>query len=103
MTCLGLLDQQEMARDSMSPDQRDAHDRIYGITRTALENTGPMVVSINGAVASIAVIEFMALVTGLREPVAHLNYLAHQQVIRRSIDHPEPGCYYCTGIWGTGS
>jgi hypothetical protein len=103
VSCLRLLDQQEMARDSMSPDQREAHDRIYGITRTALDNTGPMVVSINGAVASIAVTEFMALVTGLREPFAHLNYLAHQQVIRRSIDQPEPGCYYCTGIWGTGS
>jgi hypothetical protein len=28
---------------------------IYGIARTALENTGPVVVSIKGAVASIAV------------------------------------------------
>jgi molybdopterin-synthase adenylyltransferase len=101
LSCLGLLDQQEMARDSMSPDQREAHDRIYGIARAALHNTGPMVVSINGAVASIAVTEFMVLVTGLREPFAHLNYLAHQQVIRRSIDPPEPGCYYCSGIWGS--
>lgn len=59
VSCLGLLDQQEMARDSMSPEQRAAHDRIYGIARTALDTTGPMVVSINGAVASIAVTEFM--------------------------------------------
>jgi len=100
VACLGLLDQPEMARDSMSPDQREAHDHIYGIARTALENTGPMVVSINAAVASIAVTEFMALVTGLREPFAHLNYLAHEQVIRKSLDPPEPGCYYCTGIRG---
>jgi molybdopterin/thiamine biosynthesis adenylyltransferase len=101
VSCLGLLDQREMARDSMSPEQREAHDRIYGIARTALENTGPMVVSINGTVASVAVTEFMALVTGLRQPFAHLNYRADQQVIRSSLDPPEPGCYYCTSVWGT--
>jgi hypothetical protein len=89
-----------MARDSMSPEQREAHDRVYGIARTALEHTGPMVVSINGAVASVAVTEYMALVTGLREPLAHLNYRADQQVIRKSLDPPDPGCYYRTSIWG---
>jgi len=101
VSCLGLLDQREMARDSMSPDQREAQDRLYGIAHRAMENTGPMVVSINGAVASIAVTEFMAIVTGLREPFAHLNYRADQQVIRKSLDPPEPGCYYCTSVWGT--
>jgi molybdopterin/thiamine biosynthesis adenylyltransferase len=101
VSCLGLLDQNEITRDSMAPDQREVHDRIYGIAPTALEGTGPMVVSINAAVASIAVIEFMALVTGLRDPFPHLNYFANQQVIRKSLDSPEPGCYYCTGIWGS--
>ena len=100
LSCLGLLDQREMARDSMSPEQREAHERIYGIARTTLENTGPMVVSINGAVASIAVTEFMTLVTGLREPFAYLNYLADQQVIRKSLDRPALGCYYCTSLRG---
>ena len=101
VVCLNLLDQQEMARDSMSPDQREKHDRIYGIPRTELGDTGPMIVSVNGAVSSIAVTEFIALITGLRPPLAHLKYFADRQVIRRSIDPPEPGCYYCIGVRGT--
>jgi hypothetical protein len=103
LACLALLDQREMARDSMSPDQREAHDRIYGVRKNALGDTGPMVVSINGAVASIAVTEFMALVTGLRAPFTNLWYYAERQAVRRSTDQPAPDCYYCRGIWGTAS
>jgi molybdopterin/thiamine biosynthesis adenylyltransferase len=103
LVCLDLLDQEEIARDSMSPEQREAHERIYGVPKRALSDTGPMVVSINGAVASIAVTEFMALVTGLRAPLPHLKYFADRQVIRQSVDPPEPGCYYCTTMWGSGT
>jgi molybdopterin-synthase adenylyltransferase len=62
-----------------------------------------MVVSINGAVASIAVTEFMALVTGLRAPIQHLRYFADRQVIRQSLDTPEPGCYFCNQMWSSGA
>jgi molybdopterin/thiamine biosynthesis adenylyltransferase len=101
LVCLNLLDQDEMNRDSMTLDQRAAHDRIYGVKREALGSTGPMVVSINGAVASIAVTEFMAYVTGLRTPFKNVIYRGDAQVIRKSLDEPEEGCYYCTGLWGT--
>ena len=101
LVCLGLLDQEEMALDSMSPEQRATHERIYGVRRGALENTGPMVVSINGVVASLAVTEFMAQVTGLRTPFPYLNYFAERQLIRQSLDQPEPDCYYCTKLWGS--
>lgn len=100
--CLGLLDQAEMAVDAMSPSQREEHQRIYGVPRSELGDTGPMVISINGAVASMAVTEFIALATGLRAPFGHLKYLANQQVIRQSVDPPEPNCYYCNGLWGSG-
>jgi hypothetical protein len=89
-----------MTRDSMSPEQREAHDRIYGIKHGALGETGPMVVSINGVIASLAVTEFMVFVTGMREPVPHLIYRGHISTVGRSNDPAEPGCYFCTGIWG---
>ncbi len=90
-----------MARDSMTPEQRATDARIYGVKRGALAGTGPMVVSVNGAVASIAVTEFMVYVTGLRQPAGQLIYLGDKQVIRRSLDVPEEGCYYCAGLWGS--
>ena len=94
--CLDLLDQNQIARDSMSPEQRAADARIYGIDRDALEGTGPSVVSINGVVASLAVTEFMALVTSIREPAAHLKYRGDLMRITRSVDEPRENCWYCT-------
>jgi molybdopterin/thiamine biosynthesis adenylyltransferase len=100
--CLKALDQAEMTRDAMNPEQREAHDRIYGVRRKALEGTGPMVVSINGAVASLAVTEFICLVTGLRKPIGQLIYRGERGTVGQVRDLPEPDCYYCKGLWGTG-
>jgi hypothetical protein len=100
LVCRNLLDQEEMSRDSMSAEQREDHDRIYGVERGALGETGPMVVSINGVVASLAVTEFMVFVTGMREPVSHVIYRGHVGTVGRNNDPPEPGCYFCSGVWG---
>ncbi len=102
LSCLNLLDQDQMARDSMSLEQRAADARIYGIDRDALEDTGPAVVSINGVVASLAATEFMALVTGVREPVANLVYRGDLTRLTKSVDQPREGCWYCTQLWGCG-
>jgi molybdopterin-synthase adenylyltransferase len=102
LVCLpDVLDQAEIARDRMNPEQREAERRIYGVDRDALAATGPAVVSINGVVASLAVTEFMVYVTGLREPVGQLTYRADLGVVRASLDHPNPDCYYCAGLWGS--
>ncbi len=100
--CLGLLDQEEMARESLRPELRLARDRAYGISTDALEDTGPAVVSVNGAVASLAVTEFMLLITGLGKPVPVLNYYGEKRLIRRSVDLPKPNCPYCVGLWNRG-
>lgn len=60
-----------------------------------------MVVSVNGVVASLAVTEFMAFVTGMRAPAPHLIYRGEVPVVRRVVDEPETDCYFCTGIWGS--
>jgi molybdopterin-synthase adenylyltransferase len=100
LLCLGLLDQEEMRREAVTPDQAAADDRIYGVEKAELEASGPSVISINATVASLAVTEFIAHVTGLRPPIPHLVYRADQQTLRRCLDRPEPGCYYCTSLWG---
>lgn len=100
LVCLDVLDQDQLARAAMSEDQADAHQRIYGVRRTALDRTGPMVVSINGTVASLAITEFIASVTGLRAVNRHLSYYGDTTQIRFSGDKPDPDCYYCHGLWG---
>jgi hypothetical protein len=61
------------------------------------------VVSVKGAVASLAVTEFIALVTELRAPVPHNTFRADMPLITRSKDAPESDCYFCAGLWGAGS
>jgi hypothetical protein len=101
LVCLGVLDPDALARASLTAEQAAAHQRIYGVQRAALDGTGPMVVSINGTVASLAVTEFIAYVTGLRPVNRHLVYYGHLAQVRRRDDQPEPDCYYCTGLWRT--
>jgi hypothetical protein len=96
LVCQSVLDQEAIARDRMTTEQRDMHDRIYGVRRDELAGTGPMVVSVNGTVASLAVTEFMAFVTEIRSPAGHLVYRGDKQVIRRVVDPHEPDCYFCT-------
>lgn len=99
LSCLGLLDQRAMARSAMNPEQRAEDDRIYGVIETALGNTGPAVVSVNGVVASLGVTELMAWATRLRKPVRHLVYRGEQGHVRINTDQPTDDCYYCTILW----
>jgi molybdopterin-synthase adenylyltransferase len=98
LSCLGLLDQEEMRRDLLSPEHRDAHDSAYGLDSAVLEGPGPSIVSVNGVVSSLAVTLFMEFVTGLSEPPRHLRYLGEQRVLRVSLDEPDPQCFYCN-LW----
>lgn len=99
LVCLGVLDSHALARASLTTEQADAHERIYGVDRAALDGTGPMVVSINGTVASLAVTEFIAFVTGLRPVNRHLSYYGHLTQIRLNGDLQADDCYYCDGLW----
>jgi molybdopterin-synthase adenylyltransferase len=101
LVCLGVLDQHALALANMTDDQAQAYERIYGISRDALGQTGPMVVSINGTVASMAVTEYIALITGLRPVTRELSYLGHRGLIVKSGDQPPAGCWYCAGTWGS--
>jgi len=99
LVCLPeVLDQEAITRDRLDPAALAVQRRIYGVSEDSLEGTGPAVVSINGVVASLAVTEFMALVTGLRKPLAQLTYRGEAGVVRRSGDQGDPDCFYCAGF-----
>ncbi len=102
LSCLGELDQHALARAQMSDSQRSADDSIYGIDREALDASGPSVVSVNGAVASLAVTEFMVWATGLREPRGYITYRGDLPSVGTRSDPPERGyCQYCMDLWGS--
>src|SRR2546426_1752866 len=100
LVCLGALDVQDAQRQLAGPKARQDEDAIYGVHRRLLGRTGPSVVSINGAVASMAITEFMVAATGIRAPLRLINYYGHLGKATVSKDQPQPDCYYCKGIWG---
>ncbi|MET7281866.1 ThiF family adenylyltransferase [Kribbella sp. NPDC005582] len=96
VACLGVLDQVELAREKMTPVQREEHDRIYGVDRGDLDGSGPSVVMLNGVVASLACTEAMVLLTGLRVPNRQLTYRAHLGGVGRDMSRGDPACVYCS-------
>jgi molybdopterin/thiamine biosynthesis adenylyltransferase len=95
LLCMGLLDQKEIARESMGKEKLEEQRKIYGVEQAQLGDTGPSVVSLNGLVASLAVTEFMTWITGIRSPHRHLVYRGEEGKVRLNADKPEPGCFYC--------
>ena len=99
LVCRGVLNQRAMARASMTAGQRTEDDRVYGVHRRDLHRTGPAVVSLNGVISSLAVTEFMAWVTKLREPWRHLTYRGDLGRVTLNKDEPQANCYYCEALW----
>ncbi|MBU2535776.1 MAG: ThiF family adenylyltransferase [Chloroflexi bacterium] len=103
IVCYRELDVAEAQTDLMNPKVRQDRDTIYGVPRELLGEAGPSVVSINGVIASLAVTEFMLLVTGVRTiPKRLITYRAHTGGVSVKTDDPEPDCYYCVGLRGKG-
>ncbi|HLF79752.1 MAG TPA: ThiF family adenylyltransferase [Dehalococcoidia bacterium] len=98
--CKAILDQ-EAIRLAFSSETKLEEDRlIYGIDRFALDDVGPAVVSLNGILASVAVTEFVAHITRLRDANLYLEYRGMQGVLVRDNNVPAAGCYYCKMIRG---
>ncbi|HXT39015.1 MAG TPA: ThiF family adenylyltransferase [Candidatus Angelobacter sp.] len=100
LACLGILDIKDAQLQLARPEAQRDQNAIYGVERRLLGQVGPSVVSINGAVVSIAVTEFVAGITGLRRPFRLLNYYGQSGKMTVSQDEPQTDCYYCKSLWG---
>jgi molybdopterin/thiamine biosynthesis adenylyltransferase len=95
--CMDLLDRQAVRRDLSSPERRKEEDKMYGVNRDALDETGPSVVSLNGTLVSLAVTEFMVFTTGVpRPPKRLLRYDGLRGIVNEPKDPPLPDCPYCS-------
>jgi hypothetical protein len=95
LSCLGVLDPEELALGGLSAEQRVARDRNYGVPKGQLDVVGASVVTINGVVASLGMTELMVLLTGIRSPRITLTYLGHTGAVLPRTDEPTNPCYYC--------
>ena len=99
--CLCCADQLnlELAKEELeTPEVRAARRKHgYGLGSDA---PSPSVFALNGILASAAVMEFLVMVTGIREPARHLTYKGMRGVITSRTDGRKPGCYFCEYVCG---
>lgn len=96
---------QELDREAAEDDLRPAavkidRDKIYGVSRDALDKRGPSVISINGVIASLAVTEYVMHVTGIRLPIQLHKYQGSLGVVTKSQPDLDVYCYYCDTVYG---
>lgn len=101
--CLGEIDLEQAQLDLANDSSRKDREALYGVPQSMLDEGGPSVVSINGVVASLAVTELIAYITGLRSPQRFINYRGDLARVTCSKDQPAPSCYYCETIKGSRS
>jgi molybdopterin/thiamine biosynthesis adenylyltransferase len=100
--CLDLLDPDESRRFLSSTEMVENEAAVYGVKTSALSETGPSVVSVNGVIASLGVTAFMSLATGLKLPYTFLTYRGDLGTVSRKTTVGLEDCYYCKTVRGLG-
>lgn len=102
LNCLRLLSRRDVRRFFESAEGLDRENAIYGVDRALLGEPGPSVSPVNGVVASLAAVEFMVAVTGLRKPERLIEYRGQVSKVMVLTDPPDEDCPVCKGIYGKG-
>ena len=100
LQCLGLLDHEAVRQYLQTSEQRKHEAAIYGVPVNALSDVGPSVSPINGVIASLAAMEFMVAVTGMRPPTRNQEYRGWQSKVVVSVDAPHADCHVCKSLRG---
>ena len=100
--CLDELGPKDVRRFLSPAECIENEDAAYGIDGSALSETGPSVVSVNGVVASLGVTAFMALATGMELPYTFQIYRGNHGTVTRKTTTGIDDCYYCCSVRGRG-
>ncbi len=103
LMCRQLLDQQEIRAWLETPEEKRTRDRIYG-QRVNADGSGPSVVALNGVIASLAVMELMLEIAGVRAAVDYRKYSGVRAMVVASQDNaPAPDtCRICREVYKQG-
>lgn len=90
-TCSGLLNPEEVRRDMMTSNERQADPYIRGAREPA-----PAVISINGTVVSLAVTMLLSMVSGVPGPARQIIFDGLRSTLRSVQTPANPDCYICS-------
>jgi molybdopterin/thiamine biosynthesis adenylyltransferase len=91
--CAGQIDREVAKEDLESPEIRALRRRHgYGIGKDV---PTPSVFALNGIIANLAVMEFIAMATEIREPARRLTFKGDRGVVTSSDDMRQTDCFTC--------
>lgn len=100
MHCLDEIDPNEARYYLEDINARKDQRAIYGIPKEELKQGGPSVVSLNGIIASLAVTEFLAFTTKIRDPFTFSSYYGSRGIVSTRQVEKNKECFYCNKIKG---
>lgn len=102
LVCMDLLDMTAVSKFLSSDNGRRDRDELYGVDKSDLEGAGPSVVSLNGIIASHAVMEYMLQATGIRKAKRKLEYRGNMGIVAVRNEIHADDCHYCNVVRGSG-
>ncbi len=98
LSCAQQLDVERAKEDLETPEVRGLRRKHnYGI---GSDNPAPSVFALNGILANLAVMEFIVMVTGIREPARHLTYKGSRGVVTSRDVQRDQKCFTCACVCG---
>lgn len=100
LDCARQIDTEHAKMELDSPEVCELRRKHgYGLADVG---PSPAVITINAIVANLAVNEFIAQVTGFRDPVIHQTYYFMRGATKRRVDGRRKDCYTCGCVAGSG-
>ncbi len=94
LLCCKDIDISEASYFLASPEEQLFREKRGYVSGTIVPS--PSVISLDGIVASIAVTEFLALITGIREAILYSSYDFLKQLLNKRIVKKNPKCIHCS-------
>ena len=99
LVCMDVLDMTAVSKFLSSANAQRDRALIYGVDKSDLQEAGPSVVSLNGIIASLAVMEFMLHMTSVRRAKRLLEYRGNMGIVA-SKNQFSTDCHYCKTVRG---
>ena len=98
LICAGQIDLERAKEDLETPEVRALRRKHnYGVGSDA---PAPSVFALNGILANLAAMEFIAMVIGIREPARHLTYKGMRSVVTTRESQRNQNCFTCACVRG---
>ena len=101
LCCANEIDRAEASIGILDPGISKDRQAIYGVDESLLKNKGPSVISLNGIIASIGMMEWLVAVTKIREPKKTIFYRGLNGIVTvNNSPTLDDYCYFCDELRG---